>query len=152
MAMLQEKVEMCGLVGNLDFVRAQYCAWDIYRKDPDLFVGPPEIVELLPFDWDMYLDAKKKELRGETWKYEDIAMTFVNGELIGGPFEFISWAKDVHFFEEFRPLPLYLTLKDEGFKSYMKALNHDFVFLDISIGDEPAGRLVIELFSGMFQI
>lgn len=140
------KVEVFGLLSDVSYVRARCCAEDIYKKNPDR-IEEPNIVGMVQFEWDIYIDAKKKELRGETWQYEENAITFANGELIGGPEDFIDWARQKYNFQDFRPLSLYMTLTEEGYKGHLNSNNHEYVFLDISIGDEPAGRLVIELFS-----
>ena len=33
----------------------------------------------------------------------------------------------------------------DRYKAYLRDTKHDFVFMDISIGDQPAGRLVFEV-------
>lgn len=43
----------------------------------------PQIQGLLEFDWDMFCEQQKKALRGETWAFDDKAIVFVNGELLG---------------------------------------------------------------------
>ena len=64
-----------------------------------------------------------QELRGEAWQFDEKAITFVDGELIGGPEDFIQWAKQNHNFEEFRPQPLYVTLTEEGYKGHLNSQN-----------------------------
>ncbi|XP_067675093.1 probable inactive peptidyl-prolyl cis-trans isomerase-like 6 isoform X1 [Haliotis asinina] len=140
------RIEVFGLLNDINFVRAKCCAEDLYEKDSQLFEAPV-IYGMVEFDWDIFISEKKKELRGEAWVFEDKAIAFVNGQLIGGPDDFILWAEDNYSFEEFRPLPLYQTLTEEGYKNHLNSTNHDFVYMDIKIGQEPAGRLVIELFT-----
>ncbi|KAK7457279.1 hypothetical protein BaRGS_00039251 [Batillaria attramentaria] len=140
------KVEVYGLLNDVNYVRARCCAEDIYKRSPTKF-QEPVTVGMLQFEWDMFIDEKRRALRGEAWQFEEKVITFVDGELIGGPEDFIQWAMEKHNFEEFRPMPLYITLTEEGYKGHLNSKNHDYVYLDISIGNEDAGRLVIELFS-----
>ena len=55
------------------------------------------------------------------WAFDEKAITFVNGVLIGGPKEFLQWAETKHCYENFRPLPLYVTLAEEAYKAYLNS-------------------------------
>ena len=55
------------------------------------------------------------------WKFDEKAVIFVSGELIGGPEDFLSWAEEKHNFSEFRPKPLYLTLTEAGYKNHLNS-------------------------------
>jgi len=105
------------------------------------------IHKMLEFEWDQFVEAKKRELRGETWTFNSKAMIFADGNLIGGTEKFLEWADKEFQYADYRPLPLYDTLAEEQYKSFLSDKKHDFVFLDISIGSTPHGRIVIELFS-----
>ncbi|XP_060562468.1 probable inactive peptidyl-prolyl cis-trans isomerase-like 6 [Ruditapes philippinarum] len=140
------RLEVYGLVNDVNFQRARFCAEDLTNNNPEIFKDT--ITEgFVEFEWDLYIDAKKKELRGETWTFEEKAITFQNGKLIGGPEDFLRWAAENHNYEEYRPQPLLEILTEEQYKSCLNNKNHEFVFMDISIGSEPAGRLVFELFT-----
>lgn len=140
------RLEVYGLVNDVNFQRARFCAEDLTNKNPDIFKNT--VVEgLVEFEWDLYIDAKRKELRGETWTFAEKAITFQNGKLIGGPEDFLQWAAENYNYEEFRPVPLLHTLTEEAYKSCLNDKNHEFVYLDIAIGEKPAGRLVLELFT-----
>ena len=76
---------------------------------------------MLEFEWDQFIEIKKKELQGDTWVFEDKAITFVNGYLVGGPHDFIKWAQETHNWEDFRPMPLYETLAEEAYKTYISS-------------------------------
>lgn len=143
--MASQKLSIFGLLSDISFHVAKACAEDLLQKNPQHFCQP-EIVGMLEFDWDMFIDAKRKELRGETWVFNEKVITFLNNELIGGLEEFFHWACSTWNHEDFRPESLYETLADRAYKEHLNATKNDFVFLDISVGDEPAGRLVIELF------
>ncbi|WAR07460.1 PPIL6-like protein [Mya arenaria] len=110
------QIEIYGLVNDINFQRARFCAQDLANKHPDVFPNP--ITDgMVEFEWDLYIDAKRK------------------------------WAVENFNYEEYRPKPLLQTLTEEAYKTALNDKNHDFVYVDIAIGDEPAGRLVIELFT-----
>ncbi|KAL8581792.1 hypothetical protein ACOMHN_043210 [Nucella lapillus] len=142
----KSKVEVFGLLDDINYVRARCCAEDIYRNCSDR-LEVPVMKGMLQFEWDSYIKEKKRELRGEAWQFSEKGIAFVDGELIGGPDDFIQWAKQNYNFEEFRPKPLHVTLTEEGYVNHLNAQNHDYVYMEISIGKDDIGRLVIELFS-----
>ncbi|EPQ18640.1 Peptidyl-prolyl cis-trans isomerase-like 6, partial [Myotis brandtii] len=76
----------------------------------------PIMVPLQEFAWDQYLQKKKRELKNEVWEYSSNVMCFINDLLLGDALELQKWA------------------------------HKNFVFLDISIGLHPIGRLVFELY------
>ncbi|XP_053398039.1 peptidyl-prolyl cis-trans isomerase-like [Mercenaria mercenaria] len=123
-----------------------YSFQDLTNKNPDTFKNT-KVEGFVEFEWDLYIDAKKKELRGETWTFQEKAITFQNGKKIGGPEDFISWAKENYNYEEYRPDPLLQILTEEAYKDCLNCKKHEFVYLDIAIGAKPAGRLVLELFT-----
>ena len=61
----------------------------------------------------------KKIYRGEMWVFNDKAMAFANNVIIGGPQEFLQYAEREHAYENFRPLPLYVTLAEEAYKTHL---------------------------------
>lgn len=65
----------------------------------------------------------KQELRGETWTFNEKAITFQNGKLIGGPNDFINWAIQNFNYEEYRPKPLLHTLTEEAYKATLNNKN-----------------------------
>ncbi|XP_064618331.1 probable inactive peptidyl-prolyl cis-trans isomerase-like 6 [Liolophura sinensis] len=142
------RVEIVGLLNDVSFTMARYCLEDLQKNSPKVFVDA-KVTGLLDVEWNTYKEEKIKELRGETWEFEDKAFVFVNGQMIGGPEVFISWAEHNHGHEEFRPESLFLALTEETYAEHMNNTKHDFVFMDFTIGDEPSGRLVIELFSDL---
>lgn len=140
------RLEVYGLVNDVNFQRARFCAQDLTNKLPVTFKDT--FVEgFVEFEWDLYIDAKRKELRGETWTFKDKAIIFQNGKLIGGPSDFLQWAAENYNYEEYRPASLLQILTEEAYKDCLNNKNHEFVYMDISIGDQPTGRLVIELFT-----
>ncbi|KAL5009770.1 hypothetical protein ScPMuIL_012075 [Solemya velum] len=141
-----QKLSIYGLLNDVSYHRARCCAEDLFKANPAQF-SCPEVRGMLEFEWDLFIDSKKHEQRGETWQFEEKAICFIDEQLIGGPDNFIAWAEDNCCFEEFRPYALYETLTEKAYKTYLNTKNHDYVYMDISIGGEPAGRLTFELFS-----
>ncbi|BFZ09205.1 hypothetical protein BsWGS_12244 [Bradybaena similaris] len=146
MARCVYKISLFGLINDVNFIKAKSCVEDLQRKNPKAFPNPV-ILGMLQFDWDIFIDQKRKELRGEVWSFNEKAIAFVNGELIGGPDDLIGWAENEHNFEEYRPEALYYTLTEEAYTSKLNSQKHDHVFLDVAISGEFIGGLVIELYS-----
>jgi len=140
------EIALYGLINDVNFIKAKSCLEDLHKRKPEQFPSPI-IQGMLQFDWDIFIDSKRKELRGEAWAFDEKAIAFVNNELVGGPDDFITWAEENHNFEEYRPDPLYYTLTEEAYKAKLNSQNHDHVFMDIAINDEFIGGLVIELYS-----
>lgn len=101
---------------------------------------------------DMAVLLFSQELRGEVWSFNEKAIAFVNGELIGGPDDLIGWAENEHNFEEYRPEALYYTLTEEAYTSKLNSQKHDHVFLDVAINGEFIGGLVIEVSTCMISV
>ncbi|XP_033119408.1 probable inactive peptidyl-prolyl cis-trans isomerase-like 6 [Anneissia japonica] len=95
----------------------------------------------------MYLEKQKKELKGEMWAFEYKAVAYVNGILIGGPVDLLKWAMEEWQYTDYRPETLYEALSAEAYNNYLVKTEHTFVFLEVSIGSEPAGKLVFELYT-----
>jgi len=52
------------------------------------------------------------------WVFDDKAICFANGMLLGGPQEIMKWAEDDQDYVNFRPLSLYSTLAEEAYHLY----------------------------------
>ncbi len=59
--------------------------------------------------------------------------------------EFMKWAEADHNYSNFRPEPLYITLAEEAYTGYLNSRNHDYVYMEVTIGGEAAGKLVLEV-------
>ncbi|KAF7643385.1 hypothetical protein LDENG_00240570, partial [Lucifuga dentata] len=119
---------------------------ELKQKFPDAFLDP-KIEPLLECDWHVYLWEKKRELRGEMWQYSSSLICFLNGHLLGNEEELASWAKNQWNFAFARPQAFYQALTQEYYSKHLQRTGHQFVFMDVEIGGEPAGRLLFELFS-----
>ena len=64
-----------------------------------------------------------QNLRGETWQFKEKAICFVNGQLQGGPVEFLQWAVENYGYEDYRPEALYQTLTEEAYKTCLNKKN-----------------------------
>jgi len=52
------------------------------------------------------------------WVFDDKAICFANGLLVGSAQEFLNWAEKKHDYVNFRPLSLYSTLAEEAYHLY----------------------------------
>lgn len=140
------KITVFGQLKAVEFHLVKGVAQQLQQKVPQFF-DEPFAVGLLECDWVTFQNAKKKELKGEMWGFRENVLTFVDNELIGGHEEFLEWAEQNYDYKDFRPLPLWHALMKESYKNYLLDTAHDFVYMDIAIGNEIVGRLVIELFN-----
>ncbi|XP_049914773.1 probable inactive peptidyl-prolyl cis-trans isomerase-like 6 isoform X2 [Epinephelus moara] len=140
------RLEIIGLVKDRNFHVARSIAEGLKQKFPDAFLEP-KIRPLLEFDWHSYLCNKKRELRGEAWQYSSSLMCFLNGLLLGNEKDLASWAKNQWSFTFTRPQAFYMALTEDCYTKHLQNTGHPFVFMDIEIAGEPAGRLLFELFS-----
>ncbi|KAM3861080.1 putative inactive peptidyl-prolyl cis-trans isomerase-like 6 [Diretmus argenteus] len=139
-------LEIVGLIKDHNFHVAKSIAEGLKQTFPGAFVDPT-ISPLLECDWRMYLHNTKRELRGDVWQFSSNLMCFQNGQFIGNEKDLASWAKDQWEFTFTRPQAFYLALTEDYYSKHLKGTGHQFVFMDIEISGEPAGRLLFELFS-----
>jgi len=135
-----------GLVKDAAFYRCKNCAEDLYVKEQNSF-EEPTVEGLQETTWEEYIKEKKRSIRGEMWAFERPAVVTLNGQILGGFEELRDWAEENFNYKDNRTDELYELLSDEGYKRYLAESRHDFVFLDVSIGGNPAGKLVFELFA-----
>ncbi|XP_070843891.1 probable inactive peptidyl-prolyl cis-trans isomerase-like 6 [Chaetodon trifascialis] len=140
------QLEIVGLLTDRNFHAAKSIAEGLKLKFPDAFLDP-KIQPLLEFDWHTYLYNKKRELRGEVWQYSSSLMCFLNGLLLGNEMDLASWAKNQWSFTFTRPQAFYMALAQDCYTKHLQKSGHQFVFMDIEIAGEAAGRLLFELFS-----
>ncbi|XP_051265769.1 probable inactive peptidyl-prolyl cis-trans isomerase-like 6 [Dicentrarchus labrax] len=140
------RLEIVGLVKERDFHVAKSIAEGLKQKFPESFLHP-KIQPLLEFDWHTYLCNKKRELCGEVWQYSSSLMCFLNGLLLGNEKDLASWAKSQWSFTFTRPQAFYTALAEDDYTKHLQKTGHQFVFMDIQIAGEAAGRLLFELFS-----
>ena len=55
---------------------------DLYQQSPEKF-ATPDIRGLLEFEWNLYLEEERKAQKGEVWAFNDKAMAYLNGQLLG---------------------------------------------------------------------
>ncbi|XP_030261781.1 putative inactive peptidyl-prolyl cis-trans isomerase-like 6 isoform X2 [Sparus aurata] len=139
-------LEIVGLIKDPNFHVAKCIAEGLKQKFPEAFLDP-KIQPLLEFDWHTYLCDKKMELRGEVWQYSSSLMCFLNGVLLGNEKDLASWAKDQWSFTFTRPKAFYMALTEDYYAKHLQKTGHQFVFMEIVIAGEAAGRLLFELFS-----
>ncbi|XP_041660838.1 probable inactive peptidyl-prolyl cis-trans isomerase-like 6 [Cheilinus undulatus] len=140
------QVEIIGLIKDHGFHVAKTIAEDLKQKFPDVFLEP-KIQPFLECDWRAFLQNKKMELRGEVWQYSSNLMCFLNGLLLGDENSLIDWAKDQWRISLNQPKAFFKALADDCYTKHLKKTGHRFVFMDLLIEEEVAGRLLFELFS-----
>lgn len=140
------QLEIFGLMKDAEFYQAKVTAEGLYQKSDSEFFKPI-CKGMMEYQWLQFLEGKKQEKGGELWSYSGTTLVFVDKVLLGPAEEFIKWAGDKHDYQEFRPLPLFYALAKEEYKDYLKSTKHYYVYLDVSIGKEKNGRLLIELFN-----
>ncbi|XP_078619690.1 putative inactive peptidyl-prolyl cis-trans isomerase-like 6 [Branchiostoma floridae x Branchiostoma japonicum] len=140
-----QHLQVYGLLQDETFHVAKACAETLHQKMPEKF-SAPDIKPMVEFEWEEYLQGKRKELKGEMWAFQEKIISFANGQMLGGHQELIKWAQDNHEYQDFRPPALYLALAEEAYKNRLSN-GRTFAYLDISIGGEAAGRLLFELYT-----
>ncbi|XP_040206149.1 probable inactive peptidyl-prolyl cis-trans isomerase-like 6 [Rana temporaria] len=146
MASERLQMEVVGLLSEPPFHIAK-CAAEVLKRSFENEFEDPVIKPLLEFAWNEYLQEKKQEIKGEVWEFSSQVMCFVNGNLIGDEKGLKAWAKDMWDYTDYRPLPLYKALAEDFYVKYMRGTKHTFVYLDVSVQENPIGRLLFELFS-----
>ncbi|XP_077018742.1 putative inactive peptidyl-prolyl cis-trans isomerase-like 6 isoform X7 [Tamandua tetradactyla] len=139
------QVKVVGLFKSSGFQIAKSTAESLKNTHPSKFEDPI-IVPLQEFAWDQYLQEKKRDLKGETWEYSSYVMCFINEQLLGNGFDLQRWAHKMWDIIDFKPPALYEALTVDYSTKFLRDTKHDFVFLDISIGFYPIGRLIFELY------
>ncbi|CAG5927990.1 unnamed protein product [Menidia menidia] len=142
------QIELVGLIKDYNFHVAKNIVEGLKQTFPDEFLDP-KIQPLLEFDWHAFLYNKKRELRGEVWQYSKSLMCFLNGHLLGDENDLVSWAKNEWNFTFSRPQAFYKAITDNYYTQHLQKTGHQFVFMEIEISGEDAGRLVFELFSDL---
>ncbi|KPP77464.1 hypothetical protein Z043_103113, partial [Scleropages formosus] len=151
------QLEVVGLAKEHTFQVAACTAEELKEKFPSSF-GDPIIRPLLEFDWLVYLNNKKQELKGEVWEFKGSVMCFNNDRLLGDERDLTIWAEKQCGFTLSRPQEQCQTLAQEFYRRHLlntgashhfHSCSHTFVYMDVEIGGEPAGRLLFELFSDL---
>ncbi|KAM8847264.1 putative inactive peptidyl-prolyl cis-trans isomerase-like 6 isoform 1-T4 [Synchiropus picturatus] len=139
-------LEITGLIKEFTFAVAKSISQDLYKQFGEDFMAPT-IRPLLEFAWHTFLDETRKALRGQVMQYSSSVMCFVNGQLLGNEVELSNWAKAEWRFTLSQPFAFYKDLADKSYIKHLRETKHSFVFMDIEINGEPAGRLLFELFN-----
>lgn len=139
-------VKVYGLLSSVTFQQAKIAAETVVSKRKDVFASC-DTNGMLECEWKSFVKSTKKLKQGEVWGFDDEAMVFIGEEPFGNTDKFINWLYNEYEFEEFRPLPLFYAMAKQEYKNHLIKTGHEFVYLEISIDNEPAGKLVIELFT-----
>ncbi|XP_068198928.1 probable inactive peptidyl-prolyl cis-trans isomerase-like 6 isoform X2 [Antennarius striatus] len=142
---LKRCLNIVGLVKDPHFHAATTVAKELKQRFPDEFLDP-QIEPLLELDWDQYLCQKKRELRGEAWRHDGGLLCFVDGVLLGDDQDLTHWAKYQWSLIDGRTQD-YRTLAKDRYLQHLQSTGHVFVFMEVEVAGEAAGRLLMELFS-----
>eukprot|EP00164_Ancoracysta_twista_P003348 GFYU01004471.1.p1 GENE.GFYU01004471.1~~GFYU01004471.1.p1 ORF type:complete len:290 (-),score=78.55 GFYU01004471.1:88-957(-) len=141
------KLTVTGKITDGRFQQARVAAEHLAALDPQLHV---EIMELTPADWDNYLRAKIKELGPEVSVKKYSPVIYIDDEsLLGNDEDFKLWLEEWYGYVDPTPLPLYQCMGKQRYRSYIEASPYEHCYMDISVGDVPAGRIVFELFTDL---
>ncbi|XP_024898210.1 peptidyl-prolyl cis-trans isomerase-like 6 isoform X2 [Pteropus alecto] len=138
------RVKVVGLFKSNTFQIAKSTAECLKNNFPSKFEDPI-IVPLQEFAWYQYLQEKKRELKNEVWEYSSYVICFINDQFLGDALDLQKWAHKVWDIVDFKPAALYDALAVDYSIKFLQDTKHDFVFLDISIGFYPIGKLIFEV-------
>lgn len=136
-------IEVIGLRRSHTYHHARLAAESVLNQHKrDVSVTAHDLNEN---EWDLRRFELKQAHEGESMFAEDVAV-LVNGQMQSTLDDFLEWIQDEFDFRDDRSERLLKGIAAEAESSYKQNSGHKFVYMDIDIGDQPAGRLVFELF------
>ena len=147
MTKLSFSFKLVGLVKDAVFHMGKAMLEDIKLKYGGYHTVHVQSVEMLEFDWRIYLEQIILCEKGEMWMFSQNALFFNGEQVIGGIEQFQKYIAETFQYTNYRPLILYEAMAEEAYQNYFAQNLKDVVFLDISINGDPTERLLIELFS-----
>eukprot|EP00741_Cyanophora_paradoxa_P015095 tig00020848_g14566.t1 len=149
---------VAGKIDDGRFQQAKSIAEQLAEMFPDICRA--EIKPMVATDWEQYLAQKKKYFSklyqgtpqaalAETHTGSPMVSYIENQKetLVGNCFHLMNFAKEQYNWEDKRAYPLYANEAKKKFLEHLKSTKRDFVYLNVSLDGEPAGRIVIELFN-----
>jgi len=113
-----------------------------------------EIKAMVPCEWELFLEAKTRELGGVvlTKNHKAPPLVYLEtpegpGEYIGGLEEFMAWANDKYGYVDNTKDLIYNAKAKTEYKKYKKETGRTYVFLDFTDEFSAYDRVVIELFN-----
>ncbi|XP_043859505.1 probable inactive peptidyl-prolyl cis-trans isomerase-like 6 isoform X4 [Dromiciops gliroides] len=138
------QLKVVGLFKGVPFQIAKCTAECLKRTYPDKFKDPI-MVPLHEFAWHEFLREKKRELKGETWRYPSTVMCFINDQLLGNEGCLQKWAYKKWGLKDFKPIPLYEALTSDYVADYVKNSKRPMVFLEVTMNKRQIGRMIFEI-------
>uniref|UniRef100_A0A646QGI5 Peptidyl-prolyl cis-trans isomerase n=1 Tax=Hemiscolopendra marginata TaxID=943146 RepID=A0A646QGI5_9MYRI len=139
-------VHLFGLINSMKYYKVKFLLDYIQGKNPKM-ISQCVSEALVETEWEEFVNLQKRKLGGEVWAFCDSAMVFINKEFLGGCENFHYWCKN----ELLLQIPKYPdSLMSEAIlemKNQLKARNHPFVYLDVSVSNVCLGSLVFELYA-----
>lgn len=108
-------IAVYGLLNSDEYQLAKHCLEDLTRTHSKQ-IAHSEIHPLLEYDWKTFLIEKRKEIRGETWSFDDKCMVFLDRRFLGNADEFLHWAKTTFDHSDFRSSELLGVFSNEEYK------------------------------------
>ncbi|KAM9005063.1 probable inactive peptidyl-prolyl cis-trans isomerase-like 6 isoform X1 [Sarcophilus harrisii] len=140
------QLKVVGLFKEVPFQIAKCTAECLKHSHPDNFKDPI-IVPLHEFAWQEFLREKKRELKGETWRYPSTVMCFINDQLMGNEGCLQKWAHKRWGLKDFKPIALYQALTSDYVADYLRNSKHPLVFFEVTVNKRIIGRLIFELYA-----
>ena len=146
------EISVTGLVTAAGFQQARLLAETLemrHRRDIEC-----KVVPMTELDWETHMrTAQRMYPDAASVVREESTIIVVDGSVVTSAAAFANWAKSTHEISiDDRSTPLYQAVGLEQQQEIRKASGHEFVFFDVSIADEPAGRLVFELFTDVAPV
>ncbi|CAH8663086.1 unnamed protein product [Heterobilharzia americana] len=102
---------------------------------------------MFEFEWSQFIKEERKKLGGSYLCCTNDVLVLIDGVPKGSEIDFYAWADKEFGFTDYRPLALYRTLAEDGYRKMLCALNRIFVSMLISIDGQKCGVLLFELYS-----
>mmetsp|Transcript_16489 Transcript_16489/g.52496 ORF Transcript_16489/g.52496 Transcript_16489/m.52496 type:complete len:314 (-) Transcript_16489:63-1004(-) len=107
-----------------------------------------EVRGMVETEWDVYLRRTRKRLGEEAFEHKHSPLVYYNGKnYVGDAEALLLWAGQVYGYSKRPNTLIHRRRANAGLREWMASTGHDFVFMDFAVGDEPAGRVVFELFT-----
>ncbi|OAF65818.1 Cyclophilin-like protein PPIL6 [Intoshia linei] len=106
---------------------------------------------MFEFDWKLYMLDLKSKTEKELITYDENVIVILNGTTFMPSVDMIKWIEIEYGIETSRPQFLFESLCEDLYSEEIRVLllTNDIVYFDVDVGDKPAGRLVILLYSDL---
>lgn len=142
------KVEIFGLVIDPSYHQAKVTAEGLHQKNQKTF-HYPICKGMVEKEWKLFIENLKQDCGGSMMSFNEKVLVKVNDEIIGEANDFIIYASKNFGFKDFRPVALFDAMARMAYEENLLERKHDLMYMNIKIGDEMVGKLLIELFNDL---